>query len=310
MLFTKKERKHRTCISSRKPLKDSSSTKLKVKYVIPVTTDFSLSLKRVNKSWKLFYGLIKVPTPLSTKLPAITGGGGSTSNISILVRLLPLSQNSKPMLLRYLFKTKTVKLLTSRDFEFVNKPFTSKLDLVASNLRIARGFEIVPEQSEDFLPIARRLVYNLRRKLRKHRQKHLGLINMNTNIRTSDTNEGRAINAIAFGLNKSKKISRSARKRQNKIRLKKALEYKVIAQANRLKKITKVIDQRKKEKAKEIKLKENFEEAVALAYLKELKSIEKFYPSTPEKHLDMLFNSIWLPKKIILLEKEFFDSEF
>lgn len=297
--------KTRICVSSKRKYKYNSSTKKKLKYVIPVTTNFSLSLKRVNNSWKLFYGIIKVPS----NFPAISRGG-VTSNISILIRLLPLNPFSKPMFLRRLFKDKTVKLLTSRNFEFENTPIASALDLVASNLRIAKDFKIVPEQSKDFLPIARGLVYNLRRQLRKHRVKHLGLINMNTNRRISDTNEGRAINGILFQSNDYNKMSRSARKRQNKVRLKKVLEYKAIAPANELRKLKKRIEERNKEKTRQIKLNERFDTAVALIYLKKLKRLEKHYPSTPEKHLDMLFNSADLPERILRLEKEFFDSDF
>jgi hypothetical protein len=275
-------------------------------YVIPVTPNFSLSLKRVAFSWKNFHGIIKVPMSLTTKLPAVTGGE-STSAIYILVTLVPINQDSKPMVLRYLFKSKKVNLLTSRDFEFLDKPSATNLDLVASSLKIGPAFKIVPEQSEEFFPIARRLIYQLRRDLRRHRVKRLGLKNMNVNARVSKDAFGKAIQLVLFTLNKCKKVTRCKRKRQNRLRDKMKLEYKVFAQKNRLRKKN---EEQEKEKRREQKLNKRFHTAVSLAYLKQLKLLERIYTNeSPEKHLDRLFSSVSLKEKISSLKKEFFDSD-
>jgi len=295
---------YRICSSSSWNQSNSSSTKKTHQYVIHVTRDFSLSLKRVDFSWKHFYGIIKVPTDLTTKLPAINGGG-SILNLSILIRLFPINKVSKPMLIRRLFKSKNVRLLESGYLLFEKKPLASPLDLVAANLRISKGFTVVPEQSKDFLPIARRLVFNLRRKLRRHRKKHLGVINTNRNLNTPNTDIGPLIKAIKFKLDGSIRMSRAERKRQNKLKIKKALEYKILREANRTKKI---LDEKNKLKVKQKKIRERFHAAVALAYLNRLKLLERIYINeSPEKHLDWLFSSVDLQEKIISMKKEFFN---
>jgi hypothetical protein len=291
--------------------------------IIPVTSDFSLSLKRINYSWRDFYGIIKVPPSLipTSKLP---NRKESLSDVVILIRLLPLTKTNKPLIIRNLFKNPKVHIITSGNFfEFVDKPLASALDLVAANLRIAKGFiEILPKQSPEFSIIADKLVYNLRKQLRRHRITKLGLLNLNMNLDTPKTSRhqyqhkldhtsfGRNIKAVLFTLNKGVKVSRSARKRQNKLNRKKFVEDSQRSQKNTLKKIYKTLEKRKLEKIKELKYNQNYEKAEALLYLKELKSIEKYYPFNPENHLNMLFSSVHLHKKILLLEKSFFDSTF
>jgi hypothetical protein len=303
--FRVRNKKSRKCCSSSfRNQSNSSSPKKTNQYVIRVTRDFSLSLKRVNFSWKTFYGIIKVPTDLTTKkLPAINGGG-SISNLSILIRLFPIHFVSKPMFIRRLLKNKNVRLLESGYLLFEKKPLASPLDLVAANLRISKGFTVVPKQSKDFLPIARRLVFNLRRKLRRHRKKHLGIINANRNLDTPYTDIGPLIDAIKFKLDGSIRMSRSERKRQNKRKIKKALEYKILREANRTKKI---LDEKNKLKEKQKKVRKRFHAAVALAYLNQLKLLERNYINeSPEKHLDRLFSSVDLQEKIISMKKKFF----
>jgi hypothetical protein len=274
------------------------------KYQLHVTPEFTISVKRVNYSWKNIYGVIKVPSHLLKK-QVTEYPGFEPAKVCVLIRLLPLKKFMRPFLIRHLLKSKKVNLLESgKFFEFADKPIASNLDVVAANLKIAKGFyEVIPEDAKNLLPIdlPRDLIFQLRRKLRKHRIYHLGLIKKDP--RMPHTNEGRAVQLIFDGLNKMNnigKITRSARKRQNRLRKQKALEYK-------LKKMKERIHKREMEKVKELNRHKKYERLEALIYLNELKTIEKYSNFDEKFHLDLLFSSTSLERKITTLLKEFYD---
>jgi len=127
---------------------------------------------------------------------------------------------------------------------------------------------------------------------------------MNTNKRLPKADFGNDFKTIFFTLNKGIRVTRSKRKRQNRLREKMKLEFKAAAETNRLKR-----NHEEKEKHRARKLNKRFHTAVALAYLKELKLIQKIHPVNPEKHLDLLFSCNYLHYKITSLKKKFFGSD-
>lgn len=133
------------------------------------------------------------------------------------------------------------------------------------------------------------VVNKLKKKLRRHRLRHLHEKKLPNNIKFPKTQFGDTIKTLVNVLNTGAKQTRTQRKRINRNIQRRKQKYKELLKKNRLNNLAKETILIKK---RILKSKQYAEKKEALFYLNRLKTYEKACKGTALNPLDLLFNSI------------------
>jgi len=247
--------------------------KRKKNYIVQINKELVINTKIKAKNSKNLYGVLRMPSKKLT----INSSNKKGDRFMILNFRVQKDNAAK---IKNLFHKPPLSMVNKKTAKVITD--IKSMDILASFLNPVQKSigNLPPEEQKEALK-------KLKRKIKKYRKRHLGNININTNIRTSKSDFGNDIGILNFIANKSKKISRSKRKKINRANKKKREETRKFYYDSYRKHIKE--DQVKEEKKllREATKKERLE---AMFFLDRLKTYTKATKGTTINPLDLLFS--------------------